>query len=165
MVNMQAPKGTTQVSIEQQVFNVLDNGTVQVPEPFVDTLKDIGFRIVPGRIVVTAEAAAAISAAAAKLNLPVPTELQLAPDPFAKFMNETSGGFHATDQDWTTVGIDASGYPVPKGSATDISAQPNLPERKCGSKEDAERRAKFAEERAAGKESAVTEKQTPEQGW
>lgn len=79
MVNMQAPKGTTQVSVEQQVFDVLENGTVQVPEPFVDALKDIGFRFVPARIVVSAEAAEAIAAAAKKLNLPVPQEIKVEP--------------------------------------------------------------------------------------
>ena len=42
---------------------------------------------------------------------------------FDKFMLETSGGFHATNEDWTTVGRDASGFPVPKGSASDVTAK------------------------------------------
>jgi hypothetical protein len=40
---------------------------------------------------------------------------------FHKFMNETSGGFHSTDQDWTTVGMDEKGWPVVKGSPEDVS--------------------------------------------
>lgn len=75
MITMQAPKGVTQVSVEQQEFTVSENGTIHVPEPFVETLRDIGFRVIPARIVVSPEAAAAIAAAAAKLNLPVPAEV------------------------------------------------------------------------------------------
>lgn len=41
---------------------------------------------------------------------------------FNKFMMETSGGFHATSQDWTTVGRDSSGYPVVKGSLLDVTS-------------------------------------------
>lgn len=77
MVNMQAPKDVTQISVEQQVFNVDANGRVQVPEPFVDTLRDVGFRILPARIVVSAEAAEAIEAAAKKLGMPVPQEMKV----------------------------------------------------------------------------------------
>ena len=39
----------------------------------------------------------------------------------AKFLMETSGGFHATDADWTTVGRDVNGFPVVKGSPDDVS--------------------------------------------
>lgn len=172
MVNMQAPKGVTQVSVESQTFEVDDKGTVRVPETFVETLKDVGFRFVPSRIVVTQEAHDAIKAAAKKLNLPMPEAIHV-PNPenllipkalqvqhldpsavqFSKFMQETSGGFHATDQDWTTVGMDGEGWPVAKGSKEDVSAQPNPPDRKAGSKEDAERRAKMAEERGTEQSS------------
>jgi hypothetical protein len=38
-----------------------------------------------------------------------------------KFLMETSGGFHATDADWTTVGRDAKGWPVVKGSPADVT--------------------------------------------
>ena len=52
---------------------------------------------------------------------------------YEKFMQETSGGFHSTDDDWTTVGLDASGFPVPKGSPEDVSNSTNPPARKAGS--------------------------------
>lgn len=171
MVKMQAPKDVTQISVEQQVFNVDDNGSVQVPDPFVETLRDIGFRIIPGRITVSQEAADAIAAAAAKLNLPVPQELRVqkptVEEVFSKFMQETSGGFHATNEDWTTVGMDASGWPVPKGSKDDVSDQPNPPERKAGSKEDSERRANLSQQSGESQPSgdpAASEKQ-PEEKW
>lgn len=89
MVTMQAPKGTTQVSVEQQNFTIDDYGKINVPEPFVETLKDIGFRIVPARITVSAEAAEAIAAAAKKLNLPVPQELQVEKNPAAAATDAT----------------------------------------------------------------------------
>jgi hypothetical protein len=44
---------------------------------------------------------------------------------FEKFLQETSGGFHATADDWTTVGRDKEGFPVVKGSPEDVS--PNAP--------------------------------------
>jgi hypothetical protein len=72
MATMLAPKGTTQVSVEQQVFAVDAAGMVKVPDNFVAKLKDIGFKEVAQRIAVTPEAAAEIASAAAKLNLPDP---------------------------------------------------------------------------------------------
>jgi hypothetical protein len=50
---------------------------------------------------------------------------------FQKFMKETSGGFHASDLDWTVVGTDKDGYPVVKGSPEDVSN----PDRKAGTSE------------------------------
>jgi len=49
-VKLQAPKGTTQVSVEQQIFNVDADGTVTVPFPFVERLKGHGFVPAPGRV-------------------------------------------------------------------------------------------------------------------
>jgi hypothetical protein len=72
MATMRAPEGVTQISVEQQVFQVKEDGTVGVPDNFVAKLKDIGFQEIASRIAVTAEAAAAIAAAAAALNLPDP---------------------------------------------------------------------------------------------
>jgi hypothetical protein len=72
MATMRAPQGVTQVSVEQQNFQVKPDGTVAVPDNFVAKLKEIGFQEVAQRIAVSPEAAAAIAAAAAKLNLPDP---------------------------------------------------------------------------------------------
>jgi hypothetical protein len=73
MATMRAPEGVTQISVEQQNFTVKEDGTVSVPDNFADKLKDIGFTHAPTRIAVTAEAAAAIAEAAAKLGLPDPS--------------------------------------------------------------------------------------------
>lgn len=72
MATMRAPQGVTQVSVEQQNFMTKPDGTVAVPDNFVAKLKEIGFQEVAQRIAVSPEAAAAIAAAAAKLNLPDP---------------------------------------------------------------------------------------------
>ena len=72
MTTLQAPKDVTKISVEQQEFTISDNGTVTVPDNFVEQLRDIGFRIVPARIVVSKEAADAIAQAAANLGLPTP---------------------------------------------------------------------------------------------
>jgi glycine/serine hydroxymethyltransferase len=44
-----------------------------------------------------------------------------AEDALHKFLMETSGGFHTTDADWTTVGRNSDGFPVAKGSPEDVS--------------------------------------------
>jgi hypothetical protein len=72
MATMRAPQGVTQVSVEQQNFQVKPDGTVAVPDNFVAKLKEIGFQEVAQRIAVSPEAQAQIAAAAAKLNLPEP---------------------------------------------------------------------------------------------
>jgi|GEM_PF-2167896 hypothetical protein len=73
MATMRAPEGVTQISVEQQNFQVKDDGTVVVPDNFADRLKEIGFTHAPTRIAVSPEAAAAIAEAAAKLGLPDPS--------------------------------------------------------------------------------------------
>lgn len=62
---MQAPKGISQVTVEQQNFKVNKDGFVTVPDPFVGKLKDIGFKVGPFVVEVSAETAAAIKATAA----------------------------------------------------------------------------------------------------
>lgn len=65
MVRMLAPEGVTQVSVEQQNFQVDKEGFVTVPEPFIPKLRDIGFKTGPFVAEVSAETADAIKAAAA----------------------------------------------------------------------------------------------------
>lgn len=120
MVKMQAPKDVTQISVEQQVFNVDDNGSIQVPDPFVDTLRDIGFRIIPGRITVSQEAADAIAAAAKKLNLPVPQELQI-----EKKAAEPKTG----EQTSTEPAPAAPGATAPNGQAGAPGSEPTMSEK------------------------------------
>lgn len=50
IVKLQAPEGTTQVSVEQQIFNVASDGTVSVPFPFVPKLRELGFRFAAARV-------------------------------------------------------------------------------------------------------------------
>lgn len=136
MVELTGPADVTQISVEQENFTVNKNGNFSVPEIFVAKLVDIGFKRVPARIRVSQEAADAIAASSKKLNLPTPHltivneggKVGFVSDgtpqgDLDKFLMVTSGGNFPDKGDWTTVGRDASGFPVPKGSPEDVTNQ------------------------------------------
>lgn len=66
MVKMYAPKGITQVTVEQQNFKVDKDNSVTVPDNFVPKLRDIGFKVGPLTATVSTSTAAALKGAAAK---------------------------------------------------------------------------------------------------